>query len=95
MATVEPRRDAKTPLWDNDAAIIGVRLTWEQFREINRLARIRPFGNNRARSEYVVGCLFGEPREQLLERVHRIAAEELAQCRAEDEAARKLREQRE
>lgn len=65
-------------------------LTPEQFREINRRAGLGPF-DGRARSEYLAGCAVGEPRRELLSRVHEIRDRERARLRAEIEADRKRR----
>jgi hypothetical protein len=73
---------ARDSRFDDEGAVVGVRVTWEQFGEINRRAGLNVF-DGRARSEYMVGYLFGEPRDELLERVHRIAAEDRARFRAE------------
>jgi hypothetical protein len=77
--------------WDEDGLTIGVRLTWAQFREINRRAGLGPYAG-KARSEYMVGCVFGEPLDELLERVHEIRDAERARFRADLDAERQKRE---
>ena len=50
--------------------------------------------DGKARSEYIVGCLFGEPGETLLARVAEIRDAERAKFHAEIEAERAKREAR-
>ena len=69
---------------------LGVELTLDQFRELNRRAGLDAI-DGRARSEFIVGVLFGEPRAPLLDRVRRISDCERARLRAEIEAERAQR----
>lgn len=66
---------------------IPVRVTFAQLREINRRAGLGVF-DGRARREYVLGCALGEPRAQLLGRVHRIRDDVRVRFRAELQASR-------
>ena len=66
---------------------IGVELTLDQFREINRRAGLDGL-DGKARSAYIVGVLFGEPQAELLDRVRRVSDCERARLRAEIEAER-------
>jgi hypothetical protein len=72
---------------DDETLSVGLRLTPNQFREINRRAGIGAF-DGRARSEYIVGSLFEEPSGELLRRVAEIRDADRAQFRAELEADR-------
>lgn len=69
---------------------IGVELTLDQFRELDRRAGIDGI-DGKARGEYIVGVLFGEPEALLLDRVRRISDSERARLRAEIEAERAQR----
>lgn len=75
---------------DEKTLRMGVWVTPDQFRELNRRAKLGLF-DGLARSEYVVGCLFGEPHDELLDRVWQAAEKERARFRAE----RAEREERE
>jgi hypothetical protein len=91
--TADYTQGRRDPLpWDDENVTIQVRMTWDQYREISRLAGVRV--SARARSAYIVGTLFDEPRNELLERVHRIATEDCDQFRAELAADRARRAER-
>jgi hypothetical protein len=64
-------------------------MTLTQYQEINRRAGIRISG--RARSVFIVGTLFDEPKSELLERVRKIAIEDRDRFRAEFAADRARR----
>jgi hypothetical protein len=78
------------PRIGDEAVMVAVRLTPEQFREINRCAQLGPI-DNKARSEYIAGCLFGESRDGLLKRVREIRDVERRNFRAELESDRARR----
>jgi hypothetical protein len=80
-----------TPSPDNPVDFT-VRMTPAQLTEIHRRADLGPF-DSRARSEYLVGCIFGEPHDTLLERVHEIRDTQRARLRAQIEANRAKREE--
>ena len=69
---------------------IGVELTLDQLREVDRRAGIAGI-DGKARGEYIVGVLFGEPHAVLLDRVRRVRDSERARLRAEIEAERAQR----
>ena len=93
MAAVGARRRLQS--FDDDHVSVSLILTCEQLREINRRGGLG-FGDGKARGEYIVGCLFDEPHDELLERVHRTAGEQRAQFRAEvDPIARDVARHRE
>src|SRR5205085_11929438 len=77
----------------DDPINVTVHLTVTQFKEITRRAGIAVF-DGKARSEYIVGCLFGEPSETLLARVAEIRDAERAKFHGEIEAERAEREAR-
>jgi hypothetical protein len=79
------------PSWDEDGVTIRLLVTLRQLWEINRRAGL-DVSDGRARGEYIVGCALGEPHDNLLERVQRVAAEQRAQFRAELDAERQKRE---
>jgi hypothetical protein len=81
-----------TPSADNPVDFM-VRMTPAQLTEIHRRADLGPF-DGRARSEYLVGCIFGEPHDTLLKRVHEIRDTQRARLRAQIEADRAKRAQR-
>jgi hypothetical protein len=86
----EGRRDALP--WDDEYVTIPVRVSWPQYREINRRAGIRVSG--RARSVFIVGTVFDEAQSELLERVRQIATEDRDRFRAELTADRARRAER-
>ena len=69
---------------------IGVELTLDQLREVNRRAGIDGI-DGKARGTYIAGVLFGEPDALLLDRVRRVRDSERARLRAEIEAERAQR----
>ena len=66
---------------------IGVELTLDQLREVDRRAGIDGI-DGRARAEYIVGVLFGEPQALLLDRVRRVRDSERTRLRGEIAAER-------
>jgi hypothetical protein len=70
---------------------IKVGMTKSQLVEISKQADLGPF-DGRARSEWIVGVMLDEPRDELLERVLTIRDAERARFRAEIKAAREARE---
>ena len=88
-------RDRPDPASARDDSVdLRVRMTSKQMREINRRAGLGLW-DGRARTEFMIGCALGEPQGSLLERVHAIRDQELARLRAELDADRAAREQRE
>ena len=86
MAKTDAQRSS-----DEECVTIQLRVTFSQLREINRCAGVDQF-DGRARREFILGCVFGEPREELLERVHEIRDAERARFRAELAAERQKRD---
>ncbi len=69
---------------------IGVELTLDQLREVDRRAGVDGI-TGKGRSAYIVGALFGEPQAELLDRVRRVSDSERARLRAELQAERAQR----
>ena len=72
---------------DEPTVRIGVELTLDQFREVNRRAGLDGI-DGKARGEYIIGVLFGEPQARLLDRVRRVSDSARARVCAEIQAGR-------
>lgn len=77
----------------DELVTIPVRVTVRQLVAINRCAGLNAF-DGRARGEFILGRLLGEPDAELLERVRKTADDERARFRAELEADRAKRDRK-
>lgn len=91
MTEPSPRQWTEAQL--DEVVTMPVRLRYRDVREINRRAGLRS-PDGKARGAYVVGCALGEPHDELLERVRKIADNERARFRAELEADRAKRDRK-